>query len=140
MQIKESMSKTVEFVPLGTNLMEAAQRMSQLDCGFLPVGDPEERKLKGIVTDRDITVRAVARGFDPADVPVEEIMTDEVLYCYEDDLIEEVADNMRTNGVYRLIVLDDKEAKQLSGVVSLGDMARWHDEFLVGHIVKGINV
>ncbi|MEX2524757.1 MAG: CBS domain-containing protein [Gammaproteobacteria bacterium] len=138
MQVKETMTHNVEYMPCDTNVIEAAKRMQELECGFLPVGDPREQKLKGVITDRDITLRAVARGLDLEQTRVDQLMTDQVLYCYENDDIERIADNMRTNGIYRLVVLDNDKDKQLKGVISLGDIARWHDEQITGHIVKGI--
>lgn len=138
MQVKETMTHNVEYMPCDTNAVEAAKRMQELECGFLPVGDPREQKLKGVITDRDITLRAVARGLDLEQTRVDQLMTEQVLYCYENDDIERIADNMRTNGIYRLVVLDNDKDKQLKGVISLGDIARWHDEQITGHIVKGI--
>lgn len=138
MQVKETMTANVEYVPCNTSLVDAAKRMLELECGFLPVGDPQEQKLKGVITDRDITLRGVAKGLDLQQTRVDQLMTEKVLYCYENDDIEAIADNMRLNGIYRLIVLDNDSDKQLKGVISLGDIARWHDEQITGHVVKGI--
>ena len=77
-----------------------------------------------MVTDRDIIIRAVAKGLDPAATPVERVKTDKVLYCFEDDTAEEAARNVGEQEVYRLLVLDNKNDKRLSGVVSLADISR----------------
>ena len=92
--------------------------MAEIDAGALPVG--ENDRLVGMITDRDIAVRAVADGKGP-DTPIREIMTTEVKYCFEDDEIDEVALNMADIQVRRLPVLNDQ--KRLVGIISLGDIA-----------------
>jgi CBS domain-containing protein len=92
--------------------------MAECDCGVVPVGDGD--RLVGIVTDRDIAVRAVAAGKSP-DTPVREVMSQRVLYCYEEEDIDDVASNMADIKVRRLPVLNEK--KRMIGIVSLGDIA-----------------
>ena len=119
MQVKDAMTRDVELSSPNQTIRQAALLMGKLDCGALPVADKDS--LVGMITDRDITVRAVAAGKGPK-TPVREIMSEEVLYCFEDQEIEEVARNLADNKVRRLPVLNRE--KRLVGILSLGDMAR----------------
>jgi CBS domain-containing protein len=92
--------------------------MMKIDAGTVPVG--KDQKLVGMLTDRDIAVRAVAKGLGP-DTPVREIMSADVKYCFEDQSIEEVARNMADIQVRRLPVVN--RDKRLVGILSLGDLA-----------------
>lgn len=118
MQVKEIMTKTVKYIDPNTALNDAAQIMLNKDIGALPVG--ENDRLVGMVTDRDITIRAVAKSNDPHATTVREIMTPKCIYCFEDDSIEEAAKNMGEHQIRRLPVLN--KDKRLVGVVSLGDI------------------
>lgn len=138
MQVHELMTSKPQFVPSTTTLKEAAQKMRDLDCGFLPVADPQEQKLAGVVTDRDIAVRAVADGLDPTRTTVTDIKSDGVLYCFKDDDVKKAADHMRSKQVYRLIVLDDRQNKKLCGVISLGDIMRANKMDLASETARGI--
>lgn len=139
MKIRDVMTENVQYLSPRSSLHEAAQKMADLDCGFLPVGDQEKDKLTGVITDRDITIRAVAQGKDPDATPVEEIMSDRVLYCYADEELESAADSMREQGVYRLIVLNNTEDKRLCGVISLGDIMRHDQKSLAGEVASSIS-
>ena len=119
MQIREVMTHGVEVVGPDATLQEAARTMERLDIGSVPVCDGE--RLVGMLTDRDITVRATAEGRDPASTPVRDIMTQDVLYCFEDDDIQAAAETMQRAQIRRLVVLD--RSKRLVGFVSLGDLA-----------------
>lgn len=119
MKIHDIMSQPVELISPEDTVMAAAQKMVDLDCGILPVG--ENDRLVGIITDRDIVTRAVAKGVDPDECYVREAMTTDVKYCYEDESLDDLARNMRTLQVKRLLVLNRK--KRLVGIVSLGDLA-----------------
>lgn len=119
MTIKEIMSTTVCYLSKSTTLQQAAQKMLELDCGFIPVGDGD--KLDGIVTDRDIAVRGVAKGLDGS-ATLSEIMSTKVLYCYETDDTQDVAKNMAQNQVRRLVVLNNPTDKKLAGVVAVCDI------------------
>jgi CBS domain-containing protein len=138
MQVHELMTSKPQFVPSSTTLREAAQKMRDLDCGFLPVADPQEQKLAGVVTDRDIAVRAVADGLDPNRTTVTDIKSDGVLYCFKDDDVKKAADHMRSKQVYRLIVLDDRQSKKLCGVISLGDIMRADKMDVASETARGI--
>jgi len=100
------------------SIAKAAQMMSDCDAGVLPVG--EEDRLVGMITDRDIAIRAVARGRSH-DTPVREVMSHEVLYCFDDEEIDDVARNMADQQVRRLPVVN--RDKRLVGIVSLGDLS-----------------
>ena len=118
MQISEIMSSNVKLASPNQSIREIARIMAECDCGAVPVGDND--RLVGIITDRDIAVRAVAAGKSP-DTPVREVMSRGVLYCYEEEEIDDVASNMADIKVRRLPVLNEK--KRLIGIVSLGDIA-----------------
>lgn len=85
MQVKDVMTREALYIPTGSTLRDAAEMMQQLNCGFLPIGDPSEDRLQGVVTDRDIVLRAVAAGKDPGATTVEEVKSDKVLCCFEGD-------------------------------------------------------
>ena len=122
MQVKDAMTRDVELASPTQTIREAALMMGEADCGALPVAD--KGSLVGMITDRDIAVRAVAAGKGP-DTLVKEIMSPEVLYCFEDQSLEEVADNLGNQKVRRLPVMSRE--KRLVGILSLGDMARKAD-------------
>lgn len=140
MQIRDIMTQNVRYLPPSTSLQEAAKCMKELDCGFLPIGDDQQDRLMGVVTDRDITIRAVAEGFSPSGTTIDEIKTNRVLYCFQDDDVEDVVENMRLEQLYRLVVLNNPREKRLCGVVSLGDVMRHHGASvnLVGKAAEGI--
>lgn len=119
MKVRDIMSQPVEVITPEDTVTDAAQKMVELDCGILPVG--ENDRLVGVITDRDIVTRAVAKGVDPDECYVREAMSTDVKYCYEDESLEDLARNMRTLQVKRLPVLNRK--KRLVGIVSLGDLA-----------------
>ena len=119
MQVKDAMTTNVELASPTHTLRQAALLMGKTDCGALPVADKDS--LVGMITDRDIAIRAVAAGKGPRTL-VKEIMSAEVLYCFEDQTLEEVAENLGDIKVRRLPVMS--RDKRLVGILSLGDMAR----------------
>jgi CBS domain-containing protein len=120
MYVNEIMTRGAECTSPHATLREAAGRMRDLNVGALPVCGESDR-LVGMVTDRDITVRAVAEARDPAGTRVRDAMTPHVVYCYEDQEVEEAARLMEEHQVRRLVVLDRN--KRLVGILSLGDLA-----------------
>jgi CBS domain-containing protein len=134
MQISEVMTDDVKTIRPDRTIRDAAQLMAQLDVGILPVG--ENDRLVGIITDRDIAIRAVAAGKAP-DTPVRDVMSNEVKYCFVDEDIEDVAANMGDIRVRRLAVLD--RDKQLVGIVSLADMALLDGPVNAGEALCGIS-
>ena len=119
MRVSEVMTRGVRCTRPDATLQEAAAKMKSLDVGPLPVCDND--RLVGMVTDRDITVRATAEGEAPKDVRVRDVMTPEVIYCFEDALVGDAALLMQQKQVRRLVVLNRDE--RLVGIVSLGDLA-----------------
>jgi len=120
MQIKDIMTPNPECVSPEDSLQDAARKMRNLDVGPLPVCGDNDR-LAGMITDRDIVVNAVAEGRNPQTTKVREAMTGEVIYCFEDQDVQEAARTMQERQVRRLVVLN--RDKRLVGIVSLGDMA-----------------
>jgi CBS domain-containing protein len=100
-------------------IQEAAGKMKSLDIGSLPVCN--NRRLLGVLTDRDIAIRAVAAGHDPSTTKVSDMMTPELIYCFEDENVKEAAKLMERHQIRRLPILDRE--KHLVGIVSLGDLA-----------------
>lgn len=136
MLAKEVMSKKPEFLPPSATLKQAADLMRTHDYGFLPVG--ENDRLIGIVTDRDITIRAVAEGKDPNKTTLRDIMSRDVFYCNETDTLETIATQMEKLQVRRLIVLNQN--KRMTGIISLGDIAtKSHNEKLCGEVAEAVS-
>ena len=118
MQVKDTMTTDVELASPTQTIRQAALLMGECDCGILPVADKD--RLVGMITDRDIAIRAIAAGKGPRTL-VREIMSPEVLYCFEDEELDEVAANLSDVKVRRLPVMNRE--KRLVGILSLGDMA-----------------
>jgi CBS domain-containing protein len=119
MQLKDVMTTEVQLTDPAAKLKDAAIAMRDGDFGLLPVGAND--RLVGTITDRDITVRAVAEGRDPNTTAVGEVMSDGIHYCFEDQSLEEAAQLMSQAQVRRLPVLN--RDKRLVGIVALGDLA-----------------
>jgi CBS domain-containing protein len=119
MKVSELMTSDVEIVQPDDTLHTAAKMMADLDTGALPVG--ENDKLVGMITDRDITIRAVAEGRDPDQTKVRDAMSEHIRFCFEDEDTQEVSRKMSEWAVRRLPVLN--RDKRLVGIVSLGDLA-----------------
>ena len=134
MKVSEVMTQDVQLIEPTQTIRDAAKLMAELDAGIMPVREGD--RLVGMLTDRDIAVRAVAEGKGP-DTPVREVMTEEVKYCFEDDDTPDVARNMADIQVRRLPVLT--RDKRLVGIVSLGDMAMSDGSGRVGEAVAGIS-
>ena len=113
------MSSDVKMVSPDTTVTEAAQRMRDEDVGILPVSESD--KLVGMITDRDIVINCLAEGKNVKEARVRDIMSDEVLYVFDDQDAEEIAKNMASNKIRRLPVIN--RDKRLVGLVSLGDLA-----------------
>ncbi len=120
MLVKDVMTSEVELAAPDDTLQEAATRMRCWNLGFLPVS--ENDRLVGVMTDRDIVIRAVCEGKDPKTTLVRDTMTTQVIYCFDDQPLDEAADIMESRKVRRLMVLD--RSKRLVGVVTLKDLAQ----------------
>ena len=134
MRVREAMSGNVKIVNPGQSIREAARLMAELDCGCLPVG--QEGRLVGMITDRDIAVRAVAEGMS-SKTPIREVMSPEVKYCFEDAQLDEVAQNMADIKVRRLPVVN--QGKRLVGILSLADLALTEDAACAASALSGIS-
>ena len=133
MRVSEAMTREVRVASPGQSIREVAKIMAEIDAGALPVGDND--RLVGMITDRDIAIRAVAEGKGP-DTPVREVMsTETVLYCYEDEELDHVAKNMSEQQVRRLPVVN--RDKRLVGIVSLGNLAQTEGR-AANKAVKGV--
>lgn len=133
MKIKQCMTPEVKVVEPEMSIRDAARIMAETDTGSLPVG--ENDRLVGMITDRDIAVRAVATGMSP-DTTIREVMSRDVRYCYDDESVEHVAKNMGDIQVRRLPVLNREQ--RLVGIVVLGDLAACGADKVVGEALGGI--
>jgi CBS domain-containing protein len=137
MQVKEVMTRGVECTRPAASLQEAARKMRDLDVGPLPVCGDNDR-LVGMLTDRDITIRAVAEGQDPKTARVQDVMTPDITYCFEDQDLTEASRLMEQNQIRRLVVLN--RDKRLVGIVSLGDLAvKTGNERLSGEALEQVS-
>jgi CBS domain-containing protein len=130
MKVSKCMTRDVELVSPTQTIRDAAQMMADLDAGALPV--QQDDRLVGMITDRDIAVRAVAQGKSP-ETPVRDVMSPEVLYCFDDQEIEDVSRNMGEVKVRRLPVVN--RDKRLVGIISIGDLALKEEQTLTGSTI-----
>ncbi|HUP09322.1 MAG TPA: CBS domain-containing protein [Caldimonas sp.] len=133
--IRDIMTRGVETISRGATLQEAAARMRALDVGALPVCDGPA--LAGMVTDRDIAVRGVAEGMVPQESRVADVMTEDVLWCEEDETVEQVLQEMGEQQVRRLAVLN--AAREVVGIVALGDLATREPDVHVDEALRDIS-
>jgi CBS domain-containing protein len=135
MKVREIITPGAQCTNPDATLMEAASNMKSLDIGMLPICDNE--RIVGAITDRDIAVRAVAQGLDPQTAKVRDVMSEKIVYCFDDQEIEDAAQIMEKMQVRRLPVLNHD--KRLVGIVSLGDIAtRSHQDSLAGHTLAAV--
>jgi len=134
MQVSEAMTSDVKIANPNQTIRDAARLMAQIDVGVLPVG--ENDRLVGMITDRDIAVRAIAADKGPQ-TPIRDIMSKEVMYCFEDDELDDIVQNMADIKVRRLPVLDRN--KRLVGILSLGDIALTDGAGSAGSALCGIS-
>jgi CBS domain-containing protein len=136
MELRDIMTRNVEVVDGNASLKEAATKMKQLDVGLMPVCDGD--RLKGLLTDRDITIRATADGRDPSKTKVNEVMSTDIAYCLEDQAVDEAVILMEARQIRRLPILN--QDKQLVGIVSLADIAvHVGDRDLTGETLEEIS-
>ncbi|WP_029010085.1 CBS domain-containing protein [Azospirillum halopraeferens] len=133
MRVSEAMTRDVRVAGPDQSIRDAARMMADINAGVLPVG--ENDRLVGMITDRDIAIRAVAQGKGP-DAKVRDVMTADVRYCFDDDDVESVARSMGDNQVKRLPVVN--RDKRLVGIISLGDLATRHGADAAGKAEAGI--
>ena len=136
MKVNEIMTHNAETISSEDNVVTAAEKMSTLEVGALPVWEGDE--LVGMITDRDITVRATARNLSPSNTLISQIMTPQVFYCFDDDDISEAAKIMEEKSVHRLLVLNSDY--EPVGFISLSDIAvKSHDEHLTYKVIEKIS-
>jgi CBS domain-containing protein len=136
MKVKSKMTTNVEVVTADASLKEAGRIMKDHDIGVLPVFEGD--RLTGIVTDRDLSVRAIAEGKDPNTTKVSEVMTPDVEYCQESEDIEVVARRMERHQLRRLPVLSHD--KKLIGMLSLGDLATRGSRRVACEVLEKVSV
>ena len=134
MKVSEVMTREVQTVQPDQPVQQAANFMLSADAGSIPVTEGD--RLIGMITDRDIAVRGIAKGFGP-DTPVRELMTDELITARIDDNVQDVASRMSEAQVRRLPVVDQDE--RLCGIVSLGDLARESDSECAHEALEGVS-
>lgn len=135
MKVEQVMTREVLTIDPAASLVDAARRMRGLNVGLLPIC--EAGRVTGIVTDRDITVRATAYGLDPETTTLDEVMTREVVACHPDDDLGLAGLLMQQYRLRRLLVLDGDQ--RLVGIVSLGDLAvQGRDPLLAGRILERV--
>jgi len=136
MRVSEVMTRGAECISPDASLQEAAGRMNALNVGSLPVCDND--RLAGMITDRDVTVRATAGACDPCSTRVRDVMTTGIVYCFEDQDVSEAGRLMEENQIRRLAVLN--RDKRLVGIVSLGDLAvKTGDKGLSGKTLEQVS-
>jgi len=134
-QVFEAMTRGVRTIGPSDTLVQAAKAMTDLDVGVLPVCDGE--RLLGMVTDRDIVIRGVAQGCANDQACVSDVMTQDVLWCYEDQDVEAILEKMRGEQVRRVPVVDHD--KRLVGMLSLGDLAVKAQDADMNDALEGIS-
>lgn len=135
MQLKDIMTKPVITVPPTASLVEAAKKMMEQDVGSIPVCD--NQKLLGIITDRDITIRATAEGLNPDSTKVQDVMTQDVQTCSSGADVREACNLMEEKQIRRLVICDQNNAP--IGIVSLGDLALSLREDKAGEVLEEIS-
>jgi CBS domain-containing protein len=133
MKVSEVMTRDVQTVSPDQPVREAASFMLSADAGSIPVTDGE--RLIGMITDRDIAVRGIAKGYGP-DTPVRELMTDDLVIAREDDDTDDIAARMSSAQVRRLPVVDDQQ--RLCGIVSLGDLTQKGSDSAAEQALEGV--
>ena len=136
MKLKEIMTRDVEVIQPNDNLQTAAQKMRDRDIGFLPVCDGD--RLVGVLTDRDVIVRAMAEGMESKAIVGRDLVTSPAIYCFDDQSVDEAAKLMHDNQIRRLVVLN-RGNKRMVGVVSLGDLAVNVGDKLSGDVLQSVS-
>ena len=133
--VREAMHQGCECIGENQSLLDAAKRMEELDVGVLPICGDDDR-VKGMLTDRDIVVKALAQGRDPATTMCGELAQGTVRWTGADASLDEALGMMREHAVKRLIVMDDE--KRLSGIITEADVATHAPEGRTGELVGAI--
>lgn len=138
MKVSNLMTKKPKIIEEKATALEAIETMQNANCGILPIG-PDHQHIIGVITDRDIMVRAVAKNKDIRQTPVKEIMSNNVIFCEENDSLHEAVSRMNQHHIRRILIKDKYQA--LSGILSLGDVIRRvEDSGLLAHLFKETTV
>ena len=135
MLLRDIMTANLEVISPFTPLQDAAEKMRVFDTGALPICD--DKKVIGMLTDRDIVVRAVAKGMHPEQTMVSDVMTEDVVFLYEDQDVSQAVKLMEDRQVRRLLVLNRDQ--ELAGIVSLGDLSQYTDAHIAGHVLEQVS-
>jgi len=134
MKVSDKMTRNIRLASPNDTIQQAARSMAKCDAGALPAG--ENDRLVGMVTDRDLALRGLARGLGP-DTKIREVMSQEVMYCFDDEELDDAAQNMGGIKVRRLPVLN--RDKRLVGIISLSDLTRREDAKRIGRAIADIS-
>jgi len=134
MKVREAMTAQVATATPTTTIAEVARTMAQIESGAVPVMD--EGKVVGLITDRDIVIRVIAKG-GVLSSPVSEVMSDHIESCNEDDNVADAAAKMGAHQIRRLVVMNDQGG--LAGILSLGDIAQDYGAKAVGKTLEEIS-
>ncbi|MGO4910585.1 CBS domain-containing protein [Pseudorhodobacter sp. W20_MBD10_FR17] len=134
MKISEAMHAPAEWMEADTMVIKIAERMAKDDIGAIPIGKKD--KLVGMITDRDLATRVVAKGLDPKTTTAESVMTRGIVYCNTDETLEDVIHLMDQKKIRRLPVLN--EEKRMVGMLSLGDVAHSVGLQLAGELTRAV--
>lgn len=135
MKVRDVMTREVLVAAPNDTIREVAREMARIDAGVLPVRENEQ--LVGMITDRDITIRAVGADLDPSTTTVRQVMTADVRFCYDDENVEEVARDMARLQLRRMPVVD--RHRRLVGIVSIGDLAQDMKPSRVGATLREVS-
>jgi CBS domain-containing protein len=135
MKVESIMHKGVEWVSPDTTIAAVASKMRQFDIGAIPVG--ENDRLIGMVTDRDIAIRGLADGKDPSKLTARDVMTKGVIYCHDNEDVEEAARTMETKQIRRLPVIDAN--KRMVGMISLGDVSHAASQEVAAEMMRAVS-
>ncbi len=135
MRTEEAMHPGVRWIGPDTDLRTIARIMKEEDIGALPVG--ENDRLIGMVTDRDVMVRALANGNDIASLTARDVMTKDIIYCRTTESVEDAIHLMESKQIRRLPVIN--EDKRMVGMLSLGDISHCSSQELTGELVKAVS-
>jgi CBS domain-containing protein len=138
MKVEEIMTKDPAYATINTSLHEVAQKMADNDCGLIPVLEAEEnRKLVGVITDRDLALRTIAHNKNPLQMVAGEVMTDAVITVKPEMSVEDCIATMERNRIRRVLVVDESE--NLNGIVAQADIARMAPPLETGELVKDVS-
>lgn len=135
MKVSDVMHPGVHWVEPGTPIIEIARLMRDQDIGSLPVG--ENDRLVGMVTDRDIVCRGVAQGFDCSTMAARDVMSSGIIYCRDNEEIDDAVRIMEQHQIRRLPVINDD--KRMVGILSLGDISHAASQQLSGEILQSVS-